>query len=327
MAYNLSDTLVVGISSTALFDLGAESELFRQWQQEDHDQAIIKYRELMRQREDEALKPGTAFAVIEALLKLNEYQRKPPLVEVVVLSRNSPETAMRALKTIRSLGLQITRSAFTGGESVTDYIDAFDVDLLLTTDVTDAQRVIDSKRCAAAVVLPSPDKGAEHPSGQVRIAFDGDAVLFSDESEALNRTQGLIVFHKNEDDAQDVPLAEGPHATFLRKLAALQTKLPMQVEVSPVRIAVITARNSPAELRVINTLRDLGVYVDAVFFLGGIAKTKILEAFKPHIFFDDQDENLTGAAHLVPSAKVPLVSGSPLSVHESDTNSKDEASP
>lgn len=314
MALDLSDTLVVGISATALFNLIVEDSVFQRNKKEDPDTAIEKYREYMLEREDVPLEEGTGLPLINALLQLNKYQKEgdPPLVEVVVMSRNSPETGIRVLKTIRQKQLKISRSAFTAGESAVDYLEAFDVDLFLTTSVKDAQRVIDSRSCAAAIVKAPPSGMAAIPEGQVRIAFDGDAVLFDESSELVYKTQGLSAFHASEDDSQDIPLPEGPYATLLKKLSRLQERLPVRVEYSPVRIALVTARNSPAEMRVIKTLRHWGVYVDEAFFLGGVEKTQVLKAFRPHIFFDDQDIHLESASCVVPSGKVPYPSGSPL---------------
>lgn len=278
----------------------------------DPDTAIDEYRAYMLAREDDLLSPGTGFPLIKALLRLNQHTLPgaPPIVEVVVMSRNSPETGIRVLQTIRAMDLGISRSAFTAGEPVTDYLEAFDVDLFLTTSVADAQRVIDSRTCAAAVLSPPPRNAPEPPEEQVRIAFDGDAVLFDEESELVYKKHGLAAFHQAEDNLQHVPLPEGPYAAFLKKLAKMQERLPMRVEHSPVRIAIVTARNSPAEMRVIRTMREWGVYVDQAFFLGGVGKGKVLGAFKPHIFFDDQEVHLRDAAGLVPSGRVPYLTGS-----------------
>ncbi|MBN2896569.1 MAG: 5'-nucleotidase [Campylobacterales bacterium] len=314
MPLDLSDTLVVGITATALFDLGEADRLFQEHRVHDPDGAIEAYRAYMLEHERDTLEPGTGYALVEALLGLNRFQKEgeAPLVEVVVMSRNSPETGLRVLHTIRTLKLPITRSAFTAGESVVDYLAAFDVDLFLTTDAADAQRVIDSRICAGAVLKPPPKTAAPIPEGQVRIAFDGDAVLFDERSELLYKEQGLGAFHAAEEAAQDVPLGEGPYATLLHKLSRLQDRLPLRIEYSPVRIAIVTARNAPADLRVIKTLREWGVYVDEAFFLGGVEKSRVLEAFRPHIFFDDQEVHLERAALRVPSGKVPYPSGSPL---------------
>ncbi|EEL5778940.1 5'-nucleotidase [Salmonella enterica subsp. enterica serovar Potsdam] len=147
---------------------------------------------------------------------------------------------------------------------------------------------------------------------QVRIAFDGDAVLFDESSEIVYKTKGINSFHAQENAKQNEPLAEGPYAMLLKKIARLQDRLPARVDYSPIRIALVTARNSPSELRVIKTLRAWGINVDEAFFLGGVEKTKILKAFNPHIFFDDQDVHLEPASVYVPSGRVPYASRSPL---------------
>lgn len=314
MPVDLSDTLVVGITATALFDLSEADSVFRSKYAEDKDTAIQQYREYMLKRENDMLEDGTGMPLVKALLDLNRYQPEgePPLIEVVVMSRNSPETGVRVFQNIRERRMAISRHAFTGGESVVDYLDAYDVDLFLTTNIEDAQKVIDGKVCAAAIVKTPPVSISDIPSGQVRIAFDGDAVLFDDSSEIVYKAEGLGGFHQNEDQNQDIPIPEGPYATLLKKLSRLQDRLPFSVEFSPVRIAIVTARNAPAEMRVIKTLRHWGVYVDEVFFLGGLEKSKVLRAFKPHIFFDDQDLHLEEASKYVPSGKVPYTSTSPL---------------
>ncbi|GAA4888483.1 5'-nucleotidase [Ferrimonas pelagia] len=314
MPFDLTNTLVVGISATALFDMAESDRIFRETKDSDPNTAIEAYRAYMLKHENDQLAPGTGYPLVKALLGLNQYQKDDPspLVEVVVMSRNSPDSGLQILNNIRSHGLGITRSAFTAGESVADYLDAFSVDLFLTTNVGDAQKVIDSRQCAAAIVKAPPSDAGSIPEGQVRIAFDGDAVLFSDESELVYKTQGMAEFHAQEDAAQDTPMKEGPYAKLLHKLSHLQDRLPMRVEYSPVRIALVTARNSPSEMRVIKTLRAWGVYVDEAFFLGGVGKDKVLKAFRPHIFFDDQDVHLDAAANIVPSGKVPYASDSQL---------------
>lgn len=315
MPLDLSDTLVIGISATALFDLSEADAVFRAKLEEDRDTAIAEYRAFMLERENDDLEDGTGMPLVKALLDLNQHKSpddKSPLVEVVVMSRNSPETGIQVFNNIRSRGLKITRHAFTGGEAVTDYLEAFDVDLFLTTSEKDAQVVIDSKACAAALVKEPPSNLEKIPEGQVRIAFDGDAVVFDDKSELIYKTKGIDEFYEHENNHQDEPMQEGPYATLLRKLARLQERLPFSIEYSPVRIAIVTARNAPAEMRVIKTLRKWGVYVDEVFFLGGLEKSKILRAFKAHIFFDDQDTHLETTAKYIASGKVPYASNSPL---------------
>lgn len=321
MSLNLSDTLVIGISATALFDLKEADKVFREKFIQDKDTAIAEYRKYMLEREGQQLEDGTGMPLVNALLELNSYQPEgeAPLIEVVVMSRNSPETGIRVLQNIRNKQLKIARHAFTGGESVVDYLEAFGVDLFLTTTVKDAQKVIDGKTCAAAVLKSPPKNLKNTPKGQVRIAFDGDAVLFDESSEIMYKAEGLESFNRNEDQQQNEPMLEGPYAALLKKLSRLQERLPFRVEYSPVRIAIVTARNSPAEMRVIKTLRHWGVYVDEIFFLGGLEKTQVLEAFHPHIFFDDQDLHIENAAKVVPSGKVPYPSSSPLNKKAAET--------
>lgn len=306
MPLDLSRTLVVGISSTALFDLEEADQMFQELKAEDREKAIERYREYMQKREDEPLEPGTGLPLVKALLQLNEEtpEGEPPITEVAILSQNSPETGVRVLNSIRDRDLDITRSAFTAGASVTEYLDAFDVDLFLTTDADDAQTVIDSGDCAAAVLSMPTGRTPIATDGEVRIALDGDAVLFSDESELVYKQKGLDEFHEREDALQDEPLPGGPYEDFLKALAEMQERLPTRIEYSPVRLALVTSRDSPAELRVIKTLRDWGVYIDLAFFLGGVDKGPVLEAFNPHIFFDDQDVHVDAASERVPTGKV-----------------------
>ncbi len=314
MAIDFNETLVVGISATALFDLSEADAVFHEKSREDKETALKAYRQYMLERETDSLAAGTGMPLVEALLKLNQYQPEgeSPLVEVIIMSRNSPETGVRVFHNIREQKLNITRHAFTGGESVVDYLDAFSVDLFLTTNIKDAQRVIDAQTCAAAIVKEPPVDTSKIPDGQVRIAFDGDAVLFDEKSEIVYKAEGLDRFCEQEDADQDIPMGKGPYATLLKKLSRLQDRLPFSADFSPVRIAIVTARSAPAEMRVVKTLRAWRVYVDEVFFLGGLEKTKFLKAFKPHIFFDDQDLHLEAASLLVPSGKVPYKSDSPL---------------
>lgn len=313
MPVDLSDTLVVGISATALFDMSESDSVFRNKYKEDKNTAIEEYRKYMLERENDPLEAGTGMPLVKALLNLNKYQPEDeaPLVDVVVMSRNSPETGIRVFHNIRNNKIDITRHAFTGGESVVDYLDAYEVDLFLTTNVSDAQKVIDARTCAAAIVKKPPTEHEEVVSNdQVRMIFDGDAVLFDESSEIVYKTKGLEHFQKTEDEKKHTPMAEGPYAGLLKKLSKLQERLPFKVEYSPVRIAIVTARSAPAEMRVVNTLRHWGVYVDQVFFMGGMEKTKVLKAYKPHIFFDDQDLHLDKAANFVPSGRVPYQSDS-----------------
>lgn len=319
MPVSLKDTLVVGISSTALFDLRESDQIFREARDQlGDDAAIRKYRQHMFNTEDNTLSAGTGMPVVRALLELNKHSNdnNSPLVQVVVMSKNSPETGVRILNNIRKSELNIPRTVFTGGETVTDYLSAYDVDLFLTTDIKDAQKVADSRECAVALLKEPPKSGKEEILDKVRIAFDGDAVLFDEKSELVYKAEGLDKFLEHEHAHENDPMLEGPYASFLKKLSRLQERLPHQMELSPIRIAIVTARNSPADIRVIKTLRHWGVYADAAFFMGGLEKTHVLKAFRPHIFFDDQDVHLKKASSIVPSGQVPYPSDSPLAKDE-----------
>lgn len=325
MPIDLTETLVVGISATALFDLSEADKIFREKKDTDPNTAIEEYRKYMLEHENEPLDDGTAMPLVQSLLNLNIH-RSPednaPIVEVVVISRNSPETGFRVLNEIRRRELPITRSAFTAGEASSIYLDAFYVDLFLTTNEQDAQEVIDNQVCASALVKRPPHSSESLNKSQVRFAFDADAVLFSEHSEIINQTNGLAEFWRSENENQDIPLQEGPYAKLLKKLSKVQERLPGRIEYSPVKLAIMTARNSPAEMRVIKTLRSWNVYVDQAFFLGGLEKSRFLKAFKPHIFFDDQDSHLDLASVEVPSAKVLYPSSSLLNNIMNEKNKK-----
>ncbi len=309
MPVDLSEILVVGVSSRSLFNLEKENEIF-------NIEGILGFRKYQLEHEEEPLQPGTAFHLVQSLLHLNTNAKKR-IVEVVVMSRNSPETGVRIMNSVVKYGLDITRMAFSGGEPLAPYIDAFDIDLFLSKDLKDVQSVIDSKKSAAALIYEPPSE-FKPDDNRVKIAFDADAVLFSDESEIRYKTQGMAAFHKYEKEHENEPLGEGPFAKLLIKLSKIQEELPTTIELSPLRIAIVTARNAPSHMRVIKTLRKWGVYVDEAYFLGGLAKDKVLQAFGAHIFFDDQETHLKDAALLVPSARVPYASDSPLSVKEID---------
>jgi len=303
MSLDLSQCLVIGISSRALFDLEDENDIF-------NENGIDVYRKHQLDNEGKILKQGTAFHLVEALLKLNDLSGRK-LVEVIVMSRNSPDTGLRVFNSIEHYGLDITRAAFSGGENLSDYLNAFSVDLFLSKSEEDVQLAIDSG-CAAAI-LYAPPKEIDM-SKQIRIAFDADAVIFSEQSEHIYKTHGLEAFLDHEKENVDKPLPEGPFAKLLKTLSFLQE----QFESSPIRLAIVTARNSPAHERVVQTLRTWNVNIDEAFFLGGLSKDQILKAYRAHIFFDDQETHLEDASKVVPSGKVPYKTGSPLKIIDKD---------
>jgi 5'-nucleotidase len=293
MPFDLSRVLVVGISSRALFDLGESNLVFER-------EGLDAYTRHQLSREEDVLAPGAAFPLISAMLRLNEATAVGGRrCEVVVMSKNNAATSLRLWRSIQHHRLDITRGAFVSGAPLADYLDAFKVDLFLSLNEPDVQAAVDAG-FAAALVYPPPD-GYTARLGQIRIAFDADAVIFSDESERIYQEQGLAAFLEHERQNARQPLKEGPFAKLLRAIAVLQRDVRPDV----IRTAIVTARNWPAHERVIRTLEVWGVRVDEAFFLGGIAKDKVLKAFGAHIFFDDQHAHVEPASRLVPAARVP----------------------
>lgn len=330
MAVDLSNTLIVAISATALFDLTESEQHLQMLIEQDPQSALDKFREFMRPRENDPLEEGEGYPLIKALLNLNncggqgrqDYESNAPLIEVVIISKSSPDTGIQVLNAIRNRGLCITRSAFISGSPVVDYIADFKVDLFLTTNREDAQQVADANICACAILDATPVNTYELDTDQLRIAFDGDAVLFDDSGELLYKQKGLKAFHEREAQMSDMPIEKGPYAELLIKLSNLQRRLPISIDHSPICIALVTARNAPADLRAIKTLREWGVNVDMAFFLGGLEKTSVLKTFAPHIFFDDSINHINAARASVPSALVPYHSNSLLHTPEPITDSE-----
>ncbi len=294
MAVDLSGCLVIGISSRALFSLEAENRIYE-------IEGPEAYRSYQREHEENILQPGTGFPLIKALLDLNKVHPERRVVEVIIMSRNNPDTALRVFNSIDYYQLDITRAAFTGGESLAPYLEAFRVDLYLTRSEHDVQAAVNAGFAGAFIY--DPPVNYDPDTRQIRIAFDADAVLFSEESERVYQDGGLEAFVAHEQQNAMTPLPEGPFAKLLRTLSFLQREF--KAEQPPVRIAIVTARGSPAHERVIRTLRGWDVRVDEAFFLGGFTKDTVLKAFRAHIFFDDQDTHLAAASRVVPSARVP----------------------
>lgn len=297
MSYDLENRLVVGVSSRALFDLSDENEIFE-------NNGVEAYCRYQVEHEDEILKPGPGFPLVQALLNLNHLPGRENCVEVIIMSRNSPDTSLRVFNAIKHYGLQITRAVLASGASLAPYLEAFKTDLFLSAYEDDVQSAIDSNIAAGIICTDGIHTyDCEHQIKQIRIAFDGDAVLFSDESERIFKEQGLEAFEENERKNADSPLQAGPFARFLKILSELQGAY--AVEEAPIRTALVTSRCAPAHERVIRTLRAWNVRIDEAFFLGGIQKTDVLKAFGAHIFFDDQAVHTKGASEVVPAARVP----------------------
>lgn len=298
MAVDLSNLLVIGISSRALFNLSHEHEIYA-------EQGLEAYCRYQLEHENDILEPGTAFPLIQAILRINELQPQKRRTEVVIVSRNSADTSLRISNSINHHKLDITRAAFTGGQSVAKYLNAFDIDLFLSASEEDVQAAASAQLASGLIYEGHRQVQKYDPLKQIRIAFDGDAVLFSEESELIYQQQGLEAFVEHERQNALNPLPEGPFAKLLKTLSFLQFELNMGAE-PPIRTALVTARNSPAHERVIRTLRAWDVRVDETFFLGGVDKDKVLEAFAPHIYFDDQLRHCDRASRLVPTARVPF---------------------
>jgi len=286
--------LTVAITARALFDLERGHALFER-------EGLAAYAEHQRALEDDMLEPGIAFPLVRKLLSLNAgAPADAPRVEVVLLSRNSSDTGLRIFNSIERHGLPISRAVFTSGAPTTPYIQPFGAQLFLSANpdsVRDALR----EGVAAATILPAKAPARVHD--QLRIAFDGDAVIFGDESERVSQESGIAAFHAHEADRAHEPLSGGPFRGFLAALHALQAAFP--AEDAPIRTALVTARSAPAHKRVILTLREWGVRLDEALFLGGRDKGPFLQAFGADIFFDDSRQNIENARLHVASGHVP----------------------
>lgn len=284
--------LVVAISSRALFDLDASHGIF----ESEGKEAFCRYQ---IDHEEEALPPGVAFTLVKKLLAIND-SLEEEIVEVILLSRNSADTGLRVFNSIRHHGLAIRRAAFTSGESPFGYIAAFGADLFLSANAEDVRLALSAGHAAATIVS---GRSRSLELGQLRIAFDGDAVLFSDDAERIYQEQGLKAFTVHEAQEAHNPLPGGPFRNFLATLHHLQTLFP--ADQSPIRTALVTARSAPAHERVVRTLRAWGVRIDEALFLGGRDKGPFLGAFGADIFFDDQQRHCDSASQHVATGHVP----------------------
>ena len=297
MPIDLSKYLVIGISSRALFDLSKEDEIFR-------TQGLKAYERYQLENEQVVLRPGCGFPLVKAILNLNTAIPGKRKTEVVVMSRNAAETCLRIFNSIEHHGLDITRAALTGGAPVAPYLHAFSVDLFLSLYEDDVQNAVNAG-VASAILYDTPSNAVEENITEIRIAFDGDAVLFSDESERIYQSEGLDAFVRHERENAQRPLPKGPFAKLLKTLSYIQAEY--DGAPCPIRTSLVTARNSPAHERVIRTLRAWDVDVNEAFFLGGMPKGEVLKAFKPHIYFDDQRVHCETASQYVPTGRVPYV--------------------
>ena len=286
--------LRIGVSTRALFDLEDEHAVFL-------ENGVVAYANLQQTRENVPLMKGPAFAVVQHLLRLNEPGERP-FVEVVLLSRSSPDQALRAFATAQRHGLAICAGSFTSGQPLGPLVAAWDIDLFFCNEVDDV-RAAATGGAAAARLGRMPPKLESGQSGELRIALDGDAVVFSAESDLVFAEQGLDAFLRHERDNAQRPMMAGPFGSVLRKLSLLRQSC--RSGCHGIRIALVTARSAPAHERVVKTLRAWGTPVDEAHFMGGRSKAAVLQAFGAHIFFDDQEKHVREAADMVVTGHVP----------------------
>jgi 5'-nucleotidase len=287
-----ADRLVIAISSRALFDFEEENQLFEA--RDDH-----AYMQLQLQRLDEPARPGVAFSLVKKLLAFN--RAGAPQVDVVMLSRNDPVSGLRVFRSCQHYGLAIERGVFTRGASPWRYLRPLAARLFLSANEADVRSALEAGVSAARVLPHSARASDAHPN-EVRIAFDGDAVLFSDEAERVYQRDGLDAFHAHERDQVGTPLPAGPFKPLLIALQQLQRAAdPAGMRL---RTALVTARSAPAHERAIRTLMDWHIEVDEAMFLGGLPKGEFLREFEPDFFFDDQARHVDGASAHVPAGHV-----------------------
>jgi len=301
MPFQIENKLVIGVASSALFDLAESHQVYLESGPEE-------YRKYQEAHHDEILGRGVAFPFIRRFLNINRCFPQAP-VEVVLLSRNSPETGLRVMRSIAAYGLDITRAAFMTGKSPYAYLPAFNASLFLSAHEEDVRNAIGAG-FSAGLVLPSTVADDETDI-ELRVAFDFDGVLADDESETVFKRDGLDEFHAHERTHVARPHSPGPLADMFQKLALMQRIEERRAKRDPdyrkiLRIAIITARNAPAHERVVTTLKSWGVSANETFFLGGMNKSRVLSVFKPHIFFDDQLSHLRSEGGTIPMVHVPF---------------------
>lgn len=305
MPYDINARLVIGVASSALFDLTSSDRVFR-------DEGRTAYEDYQRDRMNEPLLAGVAFPFVRRLLSINDLapSQGDPLVEVIVMSRNSPKTGLRVMNSIEHHGLGISRCVFTEGKSPHPYIEPLNMSLFLSANQADVSSAVELGQPAGWVLETGFHEDPDDL--ELRLAFDFDGVLADDEAEKVYAEQGdLVSFQEHERSRAEVGLNPGPLKRFLDEVSKLQSLEMAHAEThsaySPrIRVAVITARNAPAHKRAINTLDEWGVTVNDAFFLGGVEKSLITDTLKPHIFFDDQIAHLKSTSLGTPSVHIPF---------------------
>mgnify|MGYP003331880710 FL=1 len=283
--------LIVATSSSALFDLRESDRVYR-------EQGLAAYADYQIAKEGEPLAPGDAYPLVAKLLRLNLLRAGS--VEVILLSRNSADTGLRVFNSIQHFGLDISRAAFTGGAPPFRYMAPFDCHLFLSTNVSDVRQALENGFAAATILAGARDVGPDEDA--LHFAFDGDAVLFSDEAERVYQQDGLTAFSTSEQAKAHEPLGGGPFRPFLAALKRVQADFGSP---SPIRTALVTARAAPAHERVIRTLRDWDIRLDESLFLGGMDKSAFLQAYGADVFFDDQMGHCEPASRVATTGHVP----------------------
>ena len=287
MPYPIEKKLVIAVSSSALFDMQESDAIFRQ----DGEKAYRKYQ---RKNIDSPLRTGVAFSFVKRLLSLNAFFQEEQPIEVILFSKNSPETGLRAFRSIQHYKLNISRACFSSGNSNYQYLPAFNSTLFLTTNIEDAKEALANGITAGVV-----GKQEIHDSNEegLCLAFDFDGVIADDSSEKVYKEQGLEAYQAFEQEDGTHPLKSGPIAELLKRISSFQKLERAKAQKNPsykrlLKTAIVTARNAPAHERVVFTLINMGIEVDEVFFMGGVEKARLLNILKPHIFFDDQTSHL-----------------------------------
>ena len=302
MPYDLSERLVIGIASSALFDLQESDAVFR-------SQGEEAYRSYQEEHLEHPLAAGVALPFIRRLLSLNDLsERDDPLVEVIVLSSNDPDTGLRVMRSVAHHDLPITRAVFMQGRSPYRFMTAFNMSLFLSANEQDVRAAMD-KGLPAGQVLPSA--AVDDDAEDLRIAFDFDGVLADDASERVMQASDLERFYENRTAHRGTAHDPGPLNGFLVGINRIQRREEQHRKTNPgyqlrVHVAIVTARNAPSHERAMLSLKHWGVTVNDAFFLGGIEKARVLGVLRPHLFFDDQLTHLTGAAAQTPSVHVPF---------------------
>ncbi|MEK3787119.1 5'-nucleotidase [Paenibacillus sp. FSL K6-1230] len=300
MPFDITNKFVIAVASSALFDLTESDRVF----QEEGEAA---YRDYQREHENEILAHGVAYPLIKRLLSINTPEDQ--LVEVILLSRNDPDTGLRVFKSIEHYGLTISRAVFVAGSNPFKYMAAFNAALFLSGNPDDVKEAVEHGY-PAGCMYPS-DYIDDEQDNEIRIAFDFDGIIADDSAESIFQQGALDQFHSHEKELANLPLPAGPLSRFFTEISKLQQKELLKNQNDPdykprIRIAIATARNAPAHERMINTLRKLDIRIDEAFFLGGVEKIRVLNVFKPHIFFDDQVGHIEGVARTFPSVHVPF---------------------